>query len=484
MGVSEHEIWFFGSSESFEVLETARRSGELGVKIVMLSTQAELAALSRGCVIVEWSRVEIELASSELLAVFGVYDDHVMMSPGFIPCAQNTLATMKSAIASPCFLWNIVQILERKLAFSSTTNKVLLFEKFFDVNPDAIVFANASREIVLVNRAFTDMFGYTLDEIRGQTTACLYAAEGAYERAGKERFNPRAGEQRDIYWVDYVRKSGERFPATTVGVPVRGATGELHGFLGVIADMTEQVAYENQLEEQTTRLQQHADVLANFAYITSHDLRSPVHGIRQLAEWILEDTPEHDGELEAHTGLILSRVELIEQMLSSLRAFVRAAQYDGVFDEIDIERSIAALVQRVAGEREVSFSCDGAPVVLLPREPFARILFEVISNAIEHHDRDACRIDVHVDEREDAYVITVTDDGPGVHGEELDAIRGNLSQSARKKRWAGLGAGLLNANHILSAAGGDIRCESPVSTMRGARFEITWPRRFTALDLP
>lgn len=480
----EHEILFFGDQETFDIIEAARRGSGLAVRLVMVSTQAELAGAGQGCVIVEWSCVDASLALAEHLAIFGIYEDDVMMTPGFMPCSSNKLAAARSMISSPCFLWNIVQMLERKLASSATSRQALLFEKFFDVNPNATVFANASREIVLVNRAFTEMFGYTRDEISGQTTACLYTTEVAFERAGRERFNPTAGEQRDLYWVDYVRKNGECFPATTVGVPVRGPSGELLGFLGVIADMTEQVEYEARLEEQTVKLQQHADVLSNFAYITSHDLRSPVHGIRQLAEWILEDAPEHEGALEEHTELILCRVDRIEQMLSSLRAFVRAAQYDGVFDEIVIERSIAALVQRVTGPRAVSFSCSGAPVVLLPREPFGRILFEVISNAIVHHDRDACCIDVHIDELAEAYVITVTDDGPGVHGEQLDAVQRSLSALARKKRWAGLGIGLLNANHILSAAGGDILCESPVERGRGSKFSITWPKHIAPLGRP
>jgi diguanylate cyclase (GGDEF)-like protein/PAS domain S-box-containing protein len=125
-----------------------------------------------------------------------------------------------------------------------------IVRSIFDDIPDAVVIADRARRIVLINPALIRMFGYQLDDIRGERTAVLYETAAEFERQGRERFNLTAEEQLASYVVDYRRRDGEIFPGETVGAPIRDGEGETLGFLGIIRD----ISYRRRVEQTLHRL--------------------------------------------------------------------------------------------------------------------------------------------------------------------------------------------------------------------------------------
>ena len=100
------------------------------------------------------------------------------------------------------------------------SQKSLLETVFRDV-PDAMVLVDEKRRVRLTNPAFTRIFGYTPDEVVGETTKMLYADPLAYERQGRIRYNVAATEQPEPFVITYRRKDGETFPGETVARPSR-----------------------------------------------------------------------------------------------------------------------------------------------------------------------------------------------------------------------------------------------------------------------
>lgn len=112
------------------------------------------------------------------------------------------------------------------------------FDAIFNAITDAIAFSDTQRRIVLINPAFTAMFGYTPEEVKGQSARLIYADDTGYEIMGRERFHVGATPQSPLFEMTYRRKDGSLFPAETIGAPVKDAQGSVIGFVGLHRDIT------------------------------------------------------------------------------------------------------------------------------------------------------------------------------------------------------------------------------------------------------
>ena len=105
----------------------------------------------------------------------------------------------------------------------------------------------------------------------------------------------------------------------------------------VITDITARKVQEEALAERTRDLERSNKELATFAYVASHDLRSPLRGISQLADWIVEDMPGGvPDEIQSHLSLMRSRVSRMEHLLDDLLAYSRVGRIEGERARIDV----------------------------------------------------------------------------------------------------------------------------------------------------
>ncbi|GAB4336249.1 MAG: hypothetical protein Kow0089_06370 [Desulfobulbaceae bacterium] len=136
------------------------------------------------------------------------------------------------------------------------------FESIFNALPDALVFTDAERRIVMANPAVEKVFGYRPEEVIGRKTEMFYASREEYERQGRIRFNLSAEEQVKPYKVEYRRRDGSVFLSETVGTVVRDGEGTVLGYLGLMRDISERKARKEQLR----RAELYYRTVANFTY--------------------------------------------------------------------------------------------------------------------------------------------------------------------------------------------------------------------------
>jgi len=113
---------------------------------------------------------------------------------------------------------------------------------------DAILVADTDRNITNCNPAFTELFGYELDEILGKKTEFVYSDREDFEKMGVE-LEKSLEDSNFFFTIDYEKKSGEVFPGETNVFHLRDDRGEVKGFIGLIRDITERVTREKALEK-------------------------------------------------------------------------------------------------------------------------------------------------------------------------------------------------------------------------------------------
>ncbi|BEQ15323.1 PAS domain S-box protein [Desulfoferula mesophila] len=148
-------------------------------------------------------------------------------------------------IAIEGILNDITQRKEAELALADSEEK---FRTLYASIRDAILIAGTDRNILDCNIAFTDVFGYTLDEIRGQATSVLYESQEEFARMGRE-IQEHLKDRTFVATINYRRKDGKVFPGETSVYYQTNDRGEVVGLVGIIRDISAKVAAEKELRE-------------------------------------------------------------------------------------------------------------------------------------------------------------------------------------------------------------------------------------------
>lgn len=178
-----------------------------------------------------------------------------------------------------------------------------------------------------------------------------------------------------------------------------------------------------------------------------HDLRTPLAALRVRIESVEDDT---DRTRMADTVIEMDRT--LDDILSLARV--------GRPSEPPTETDLAALVDAVADDfhaigAEVTLADSPRVLVRLRPNLMRRAVRNLIENAIKYGGGATVRIDAAPRE----VAIVVSDDGPGIPIDRLDAVFDPFVrlETSRNRDSGGVGLGLALARSIVREAGGDIR---------------------------
>ena len=134
-------------------------------------------------------------------------------------------------------------ITERKRAES----ELRLAARVFENSREAIMIADAATRILSVNRAFSDITGYSADEVIGQTPRLL--ASGRHDRDFFQAMWHAL--VTDGHWQGEIwnrRKQGEIYPEWLGITAVYDSQGQLTHYVGIFSDLSERNATADQIE--------------------------------------------------------------------------------------------------------------------------------------------------------------------------------------------------------------------------------------------
>lgn len=261
----------------------------------------------------------------------------------------------------------------------------------------------------------------------------------------------------------------------------RKAAEEEVAILQSLAHVTS-VAMENielysRLQRKVQALEESNREIVSFAWAVAHDLRSPLRAIDNLAEWIDEDI--RSGSQEAATDKVRTlkeRVVRMESLLDSILEFSHLESRGGIKQDDLIKGEVLAINIRALVNIPEGFNLvfeDGFQEILVPRVAFQRVLSNLVDNAIKHHDRKVGTVTVSAQTEASNYVLTVSDDGPGIPYEYHQKVFEMFQTLKPRDTKEGSGMGLALVRKTLSAYGGHI---SVKSEGRGCVFRFTWPK--------
>jgi two-component system, OmpR family, sensor kinase len=229
----------------------------------------------------------------------------------------------------------------------------------------------------------------------------------------------------------------------------------------------EQRSLAQSFNEMTDKLSRAVATEKRFVADASHQLRTPLTGLRLRLEEASHAETTADAEPDLREGM--REVDRLAGMVDELLALSRAQNGSGPGSELDpvgIADDSVARWQSAAQERGVELvrAHDHSPGRVFGAAPDAeRALDSLIENAIVYSGRG------HVAVRVDGREIEVVDDGPGLSdGEEEQVFERFHRGTAGRSGASGTGLGLSIARQLAERWGGAVTLENR-DDGRGAR---------------
>ena len=211
--------------------------------------------------------------------------------------------------------------------------------------------------------------------------------------------------------------------------------------------------------------------LDEFAHVISHDLRTPLRTVHQLADFVAADIAAiAPPDTLEHLRMLQQKVSALQELVGGVLALARATRHESKPEIVSIDAllddvlSLIALPASVVVERP-----DALPTLQTERVALQQILLNLLGNAAKYA---RTRIAISAHDRGEQIEFMIEDDGPGIAHADLERIWRAFEQGTAHQ--PGSGIGLAIVQKLVEARGGRAWAESQPGS--GAAFHFTWPR--------
>lgn len=293
-------------------------------------------------------------------------------------------------------------ISERRFAEVELLRREKFFSELFNTSPLAITFLNSHNEVELVNHGFENLFGYTLEEIKGLEIDRIIVPEGGLEEAKRLTNSPNAEKKQLVR----VSKDGKLLEVIVYSVPVI-LDGKLEAKFGLYVDVTERQRAE---ETVLKSLKEKELLLAEVHHRVKNNL-AVISGLLELQSYAVDDP---------NVKLVLNDSRLRIQSI----ALVHEKLYKNEnLSDIAIEPYIMELIEGLqksfkSVSFDVSFDYEIDPVNLIITQaiPCGLLINEIVTNAYKHafEGRMEGRIRISFKMKKQVIKLSIKDDGVGI----------------------------------------------------------------------
>ncbi len=349
-------------------------------------------------------------------------------------------------------------------------------------SPISIVITDVNGQIEYVNKKFSDITGYSNDEIVGENPSILQSDQSGTTDYKMLWNTIKSGEE----WAGEFcnkKKNGETYWESALISPILNDQNEIIHFAGIKEDITEKkqmiadlIAAKEQAEE-SDRLK--SAFLANM----SHEIRTPMNGILGFAELLKKsDITENE-----HAKYIQVIEKSGNRMLNLINDLIDISKIESGLTEVFIsEININELFEYIFDffkpeiqNKGIKFSfindlpksCNS---IHSDREKLTALLLNLVKNASKYTKHGfiefGCQCSIN-----NAIDFYVKDSGIGIPIDRHEAVFERFVQSdiADRQAYQGAGLGLAIVKGYLKLLGGEIKLISDVG--KGSTFYFTLP---------
>jgi PAS domain S-box-containing protein len=358
---------------------------------------------------------------------------------------------------------------------------------------DGVSILDRSGQIETVNPALMEMFGYTAIDLLECPLMRLFAKEITPKSPPLPELVTWLKQQPKldrIWQITAYRKDGTSFP---IELSLSEIPQE-NQWIAIVRDVSEQTNLMKQLQihlkaaeklnlaliSTNFTLNTRNQELAEFAYATAHDLKTPLRGIATLSEWIEEEVRPYSSEqLDLNIQLLRQRTYRLNNLIDGLWEYSNLGQTPVTPEPIEL----IVFLQEIQANfpLPVNFEIDVHPTDLhtIACKPHLRkVIEELLENAVKHHEptsNGGGKVIISVRLDRDQIEFVIHDNGPGIAPEHHQRVFRLFETLQPRDVQENTGIGLAIAKKLVERVGGKIWLENSPSG-KGLAVHFTWPQ--------
>ncbi len=210
------------------------------------------------------------------------------------------------------------------------------------------------------------------------------------------------------------------------------------------------------------QLQESADKIKLFSYSISHDLKSPAIGIHGLAILLLKQSEQRlDNKGKQTCEQIVKTSALIEELVNNINAFISSKEAPLNLEKVRIEEILDTIKEEFSLRLEARgikwVQPEHLPEIKADRLSIQRVIRNLVDNSLKYGGKELSSIIIEHEETTEFQILSLTDDGVGLEGDNLEGIFEVFKRKKTSQGTQGTGLGLAIVKEIMARHGGKIR---------------------------
>jgi len=255
------------------------------------------------------------------------------------------------------------------------------------------------------------------------------------------------------------------------------------GYIGVVIDVTDKKKIEEELITKNRELQDKNEMLEQFAYVTAHDLRTPLRSVNAFVDRLLKHIEENLQKNTINVNKIKDYSEFIRKSIVQMSNNIDdSLDYSRLMKHVDISKKInirdcigisLISLSSLINKHNVIINTFKENVLIYGDESSLTSMFQnLITNGIKFNKSASIIINISYRIYKDVISIHVKDNGIGIESKYHDRIF-KMFQRLHGDEIKGSGIGLTIVERVVKLHNGKIKIKSELNV--GTEFIIEFP---------
>jgi len=366
-----------------------------------------------------------------------------------------------------------------------TEERLKLLSRSVEQNPVSIVITDSQGTIEYVNPKFSEITGYSVDELIGKNPRILKSGMHSKEFY-TDMWNTILSGNAWTGEIKNRKKNGEILWESVNISPIFNEKEQITNFIGIKEDITEHKKIIKELTEAKEKAEESERLKSAFLANMSHEIRTPLNAILGFTQMLTSEEGLSANEKKEYTSIINKSAEGLLQIISDILDISQLET--GMLKIIRKNFVIQNILSEIYAQSKLKMSGrEKESIELIPDMPdeeisiysdpgrLVQIFMNLLNNSIKFTARGYIRFGIdHYDEKRiDFYV---SDTGIGIPKEMQTSIFDRFRQAdeSTTRVYGGTGLGLSIVKSLIELLGGEVYLESERG--KGTTFRFHIPR--------
>jgi PAS domain S-box-containing protein len=258
-----------------------------------------------------------------------------------------------------------------------------------------------------------------------------------------------------------------------------------------LRDITERRQAEQELEKLNKDLESAVwelrranKELQEFAYITAHDLKTPLRGIGTLANWLSTDyTDKFDEQGKKQVTLLVEKAKQMSALIDGILQYSKLGHTSPQKRQVDLNTLLSDIISGIEPPENIEITIENElPVLICEKTQIMQVFQNLLSNAVKYMDKPSGQIKVGCIEQDGFWKFSIADNGPGIDEKYHKKIFKIFQTLSPHNRVDSTGIGLSIVKKIVELNAGIVWVESEPG--KGSTFFFTVPKSGICQEVP